>query len=116
VAITPTVFDAHAPLPPGGFRFLNGWGSLSFTLTDGAGFGDGEIEVTVAWQGLQASRTVQVVRQPVFRDMAGATSPEISSCGGPDENIRVTGGITVPAGSTLTIHPGTLVQVDTTGG
>jgi hypothetical protein len=115
VAITPTVFEAHAPLPPGGFRFLNGWGSLSFTLADGAGFGDGEIEVTVAWQGLQASRTVQVVRQPVFRDMVGALAGD-QLVWGPDQTIRVTGGITVPAGSTLTIHPGTLVQVNTTGG
>jgi hypothetical protein len=36
---------------------------------------------------------------------------------GPDENIRISQHITeVPAGSTLTIHPGTSIMVDTTGG
>jgi hypothetical protein len=34
---------------------------------------------------------------------------------GPDEAFRVTGNTAVPAGSTLTILPGTIVQVDTTG-
>ncbi|MEZ4472675.1 MAG: lamin tail domain-containing protein [bacterium] len=114
VAITPTVFDPHAPLPAGGFRFLNGWGNLSFTLNEGAAFAPGDIEITVGWRGLTATRTVTVERAPVFRDMAGALVGA-NLVWGPDQNIRVTGGITVPAGSTLTIHPGTLVQVNTTG-
>ncbi|MEZ4468302.1 MAG: hypothetical protein R3F43_28670, partial [bacterium] len=114
VAITPTVFDPHAPLPVGGFRFLNGWGNLSFTLNEGAAFAPGDIEITVGWRGLTATRTVTVERAPVFRDLAGALVGA-NLVWGPDQNIRVTGGITVPAGSTLTIHPGTLVQVNTTG-
>jgi hypothetical protein len=99
------------------FRFLNGWGSLSFTLDDGAGLRRrGDLEVTVTWQGLRASRTVQC--GAAIRCIASVSGNLAGDqlVWGPDQNIRITAGTTVPAGSTLTIHPGTLVQVDTTGG
>jgi len=114
VPITTTVFEDHHPVPNGSLRFLNGWGSVSFTLDEGAAFVPGDLEVSVRWHGLTASRTVTVLQAPTFRTMAGTlTGPAL--VWGPNENIRVTGNCTVPAGSTLTILPGTLVQVDTTG-
>ncbi len=114
VAITPTVFDAHAPMPDDSIRFLNGWGSVSFTLDEGAGFAPGDIEVAVSWEGLRATRTVRVLKNPVYRSMSG-NLVGANLVWGPDETIRITAGTTVPAGSTLTIHPGTIIQVDTTG-
>jgi hypothetical protein len=113
VAVTNTVFDA-TPSPEDSIHFMNGWGSVSFTLDDGAAFAPGEIEVSVSWHGLTASRNVTVLRSPVYRDMTG-TLTGTNLVWGPDENIRVTGTVTVAAGSTLTIHPGTIVQVNTTG-
>ncbi len=114
VAITSTVFDDHVPVLPGTLRFQNGWGSLSFTLDEGANFAPGEIEVTVSWGELSASRVVEVVGQPQFRNISG-NIVGANLVWGPDEIIRVTGSATVAQGSTLTIHPGTLVQVNTTG-
>jgi len=114
VAITPTVFDPHIPVPDDSIHFFNGWGSVSFTLDQGADFAPGDIEVTVEWHGLRASRVVTVLKDPAFRDVSG-TLTGANLVWGPDENIRVTGNCTVPAGSTLTILPGTLVQVNTTG-
>ena len=114
VAITNTVFDPHIPVVDGTIRFTSGWGSLSFTLDDGAGFAPGDIEVEVSWHGLRATRTVTVLGDPAFRDVSGnLVGADLEW--GPDENIRVTGNVVVPAGSTLTIRPGTLVQVNTTG-
>jgi hypothetical protein len=114
VAITNTVFEDHVTIPDGTMRLLNGWGSVSFTLNDGAAFAAGDIEVSVSWHGLKASRVVSVLNNPAFRDVGGNLTGA-ALVWGPDENIRVTGNCTVPAGSTLTILPGTMVQVDTTG-
>jgi hypothetical protein len=114
VGTTVTVFENHIPVPDDAIHFLNGWGSVSFTLDEGAAFAPGDLEVTVSWHGLTASRTVTVLANPTFRDMSGTlTGPSL--VWGPNENIRITGGCTVPAGSTLTILPGTIVQVNTTG-
>ena len=115
VATTNTVFDPHLPVPDDSIRFMSGWGSVSFTLDDGAAFGAGDIEVSVDWGALGAARTVTVVDAPAFRDMAGNLAGA-DLVWGPDETIRVTAAMTVPAGSELTILPGTLVQVNTTGG
>ena len=115
VATTTTVFDAHVPVAQGAVRLMNGWGSVSFTLDEGANFAPGDVEVTVAWERISASRAVTVVANPEFRDMSG-NLVGADLVWGPDENIRVTAGLTVPGGSTLTIHPGTLVLVNTTGG
>ncbi len=114
VAITNTVFDPHVPVIDNTLRFINGWGSVSFTLDEGAGFGAGEIELTVGWGELTATKVVRVVGQPGFRDVGGNLLGA-DLVWGPDENIRVTGATNVPAGSTLRIHPGTLIQVNTTG-
>ncbi len=114
VAITSTVFDPQHQVVPNTVRLMNGWGSVSFTLNEGAAFAPGDIEITASWQGLSASRVVKVIGSPVFRDMAGNLVGN-NLVWGPDDNIRVTGNLTVPAGSTLTIHPGTLIQVNTTG-
>jgi MYXO-CTERM domain-containing protein len=114
VAITNTVFDSHIPVTNGTIRFVNGWGALSFTLNDGAAFAPGDIEVTVSWQGLSASRTVTVLQNPTWRTVSG-TLTGANLVWGPNENIRVAGNTTIPAGSTLSIGPGTLVMVNTTG-
>jgi hypothetical protein len=114
VATTDTVFDPHIAVPDDSIRILNGWGSVSFTLDQGAAFAPGDIEVSVSWSGLSASKVVTVLANPTFRNMSGNLTGA-NLVWGPDENIRVTGNCTVPAGSTLTIKPGTIVQVDTTG-
>lgn len=114
VKIKNTVFDNHVPVVDGTIRFINGWGTASFTLDAGESFAQGDIEVTVGWNGLIASRRVTVLKNPTFRDMIG-TLTGANLVWGPNENIRITGNCTVPAGSTLTIHPGTIVQVNTTG-
>ncbi len=114
VGTTNTVFDAHIPVPDDSVRFVNGWGNVSFTLDEGAAFGAGDIEVSVQWEGLRASTVVGVVAAPAFRDVSGSLEGA-NLVWGPDEIIRVTGATTVPAGSVLQIHPGTLVQVNTTG-
>ena len=114
VAVTNTVFDPHLPVIDNTVRFVNGWGSVSFTLDDGVNFPAGDIELTVTWEGLTVSRTVSVESQPVFRDLSGNLVGN-DLVWGPDENIRITGNTSVAGGSTLTIHPGTLVQVNTTG-
>ena len=115
VAITDTVFDSHLPVPDDSIRFYSGWASVSFTLDQGAAFTPGDIEVTVSYSGMSDSQVVTVIGSPAFRTMSG-TIGGVDLIWGPNENIRVTGNMTVPSGSTLTINPGTLVMVDTTGG
>ena len=114
VPITVTVFDTHVAVPAGSIRFYNGVGSVSLTLDQGASFPPGDVRISVSVRGLSASAVVTVVGSPAFRPMAGTLSGA-SLTWGPDEFIRVTGDITVPSGATLTIRPGTLVMVDTTG-
>ncbi len=115
VPITMTVFDPHIAVTNGTIRLVNGWGSVSFTLDAGAAFGAGDIEVAVSWSGLTDSQVVTVLDNPTYRAVAGTLSGA-NLTWGPDEVIRVTGNTEIPGGSTLTINPGTLVWVDTTGG
>lgn len=114
VPITMTVFDPHVAVTNGTIRLVNGWGSVSFTLDAGAAFGAGDIEVEVAWSGLTASQVVTVLDNPPYRAVQGTLSGADLTWG-PDEVVRVTGNVTINGGDTLSIRPGTLVWVDTTG-
>ena len=114
VPITITTFDSHISLPADSIRFYSGVGSVSFTLDQGAAFPAGDIEVRVDFDGVYATKLVTVESAPTFRSLSGT----LSGAGltwGPDENIRITGNVTVPGGTTLSILPGTLVMVNTTG-
>ncbi len=116
IPITVTVFDTHVPVPAGSIRFYHGIGSVSFTLDDGAAVPAGDYLVTVTVGTRTATSKLQVVSAPAWRVMP-ATLTGADLTWGPDEDIRISEHTTtVPAGSTLTINPGTLVMVDTTGG
>jgi len=115
VPISVTVFDNHVSVPADSIRFYNGQGSVSFTLDNGAAEPAGDIRVTVTLGSLTASKIVTVVSAPTYRTMSG-TLTGANLTWGPNETIRVTGSSTVPSGSVLTINPGTLVLVNTTGG
>ena len=115
IPLTVTFFDDHLPVPEDSIRFYHGVGSVSFTLDDGAAVPAGEYEVTVMINGLTAVKKVTVMDDPEWRVMP-ATLAGDDLVWGPDENIRISEHFTaVPAGSTLTILPGTLIMVDTTG-
>lgn len=113
---TVTMFDDHVPVPAGSLRFYHGVGSVSLTLNGGATVPPGEYLVTVTVGQRTATRRLTVEAAPTWRVMpANLTGNDL--VWGPDENIRLSAHNTVvPAGSTLTIHPGTLVMIDTTGG
>ncbi len=114
--ITVTVFDDHLPVPDDSMRFYHGVGSTSLTLDGGAAAPAGEYWVTVTVGQRTARRRLTVESSPTFRVMP-ATLSGADLVWGPNENIRLTSHqTTVPAGETLTIHPGTLVMIDTTGG
>ena len=115
MAITTTVFDPHVTDPNGSIRFYNGRGTVSFTLNDGAAAPAGTYElsvnVTVGGNALSALRTFTVLSAPAFRTLSGTLSGADLTWG-PDEAIHLTGSVTVPGGSTLTINPGTLIMID----
>jgi hypothetical protein len=116
IPITVTVFDDHLPVPADSIRFYHGVGSVSFTLDGGAAVPAGDYRVTVSVGGLTASRVIHVLAAPTWRVMPAELSGA-DLVWGPHENIRISQHNTnVPAGSTLTILPGTIVMVDTTGG
>jgi hypothetical protein len=116
IPITVTFFDNHLPVPDDSIRFYHGVGSVSFTLDSGAAVPAGDYRVTVTVGTLTASKLVTVVANPTWRVMPAVLSGA-DLVWGPDENIRISLHDTeIPSGSTLTIHPGTLVMVDTTGG
>ena len=115
IPITVTFFDDHLPVPADSIRFFHGVGSVSFTLDDGDAVPAGDYRVTVTVGTMSASRIVTVLADPSWRELQGT----LSGAGlvwGPSENIHIVGHDTyVPAGSTLTIHPGTLIMVDSLG-
>src|SRR6185369_6323220 len=80
----------------------------------GAGVAAGDYTLTVTVGGLSASKTITVLSSPATRNLSG-TLTGANLVWGPDEVIRITGNCEVPSGSTLTIHPGTLIMVNTTG-
>jgi hypothetical protein len=116
IPTTVTIFDLHVPVPDDSIRFYHGVGSVSLTLDGGAAVPAGEYFVTVTVGQRTATRRLTVESSPSFRVMP-ATLSGADLVWGPNENIRLSAHQTiVPAGETLTIHPGTLVMVDTTGG
>lgn len=115
IPITMTQFDDHIAAPADSIRFYHGIGSVSFTLDGGAQVPAGAYRVTVTVGQLRASRVVHVLNQPTWREMP-AHLDGADLVWGPHENIRIKLHDTeIPAGKTLTIHPGTLIMVDTTG-
>jgi len=115
IPITVTFFDNHLPVPDDSIRFYHGIGSVSFTLDGGASVPAGSYRVTVTVGSLSASKIVNVVSNSGWRVMP-ATLTGADLTWGPDENIRISQHhTTIPSGSTLTINPGTLVMIDTTG-
>lgn len=116
VPLTVTVFDDHLPVPAGSLRFYHGVGSVSLTLDEGAAVPAGEYLLTVKVGARTATRRLTIEADPTWRVMPAQLSGA-DLVWGPDQNIRLSAHQTVvPAGSTLTILPGTLVMVDTTGG
>lgn len=116
VPLTVTVFDDHVPVPDDSVRFYHGVGSVSVTLDGGAAVPAGEYLLTVNVGQRTATRRLTIESGPTWRVMPSTLSGA-DLVWGPDENIRISAHNTiVPAGSTLTINPGTLVMVDTTGG
>ncbi|MBL9040295.1 MAG: right-handed parallel beta-helix repeat-containing protein [Myxococcales bacterium] len=116
VPLTVTIFDDHVPVPDDSLRFYHGVGSVSLTLDGGAAVPAGEYLLTVNVGQRTATRRLTIESSPNWRVMP-ATLSGADLTWGPDENIRLSAHNTVvPAGSTLTIHPGTLIMVDTTGG
>lgn len=115
VPVTVTVFDDHVPVPEDSIRFYHGVGSVSLTLDGGAAVPAGEYLITVTIGERTATRRLTVESSPTWRVMpATLTGGDLTW--GPNENIRLSAHqTTVPAGSTLTIHPGTNVMIDTTG-
>jgi Lamin Tail Domain/CotH kinase protein/Dictyostelium (slime mold) repeat len=116
IPVTVTIFDNHLPVPAGSIRFYHGVGSVSFTLDGGASVPAGDYRVTVTVGSLTASKIVTVLSGPTWRNIQGTLSGA-DLVWGPNENIQIVGHDTeVPAGTTLTINPGTLIMVDTLGG
>jgi len=116
VPLTVTIFDDHLPVPDDSIRFYHGVGSVSFTLDEPASVPPGDYRVEIAVRGLRASKLVTLVADPAWRVMP-ATLAGADLVWGPDEFIRISSHVTeVPAGSTLTIRPGTSIMVDSTGG
>jgi hypothetical protein len=114
VPLTVTQFDPHLVIPDNGIRMYFGMGSVSFTLDGGASLPPQELRITVTVGTLSVSKQVSVIASPAFRTISG-TLAGADLTWGPDETIHLTGNATVPVGSTLTILPGTLIMVDTTG-
>lgn len=116
VPLSVTLFDDHIAVPEDSVRFYHGVGSASLTLDDGAMVPAGDYWLTVTVGSRTATRRLTVEDSPTWRVMP-ATLSGANLVWGPDENIRLSQHrTTVPSGSTLTIHPGTLIMVDTTGG
>ena len=116
IPISVTLFDDHLPVPADSIRFYHGVGSVSFALDDPASAAAGDYRVLIDVRGRRATKLVTLLGEPAWRVMP-ATLAGADLVWGPDEEIRISQHITeVPVGSTLTIHPGTSIMVDTTGG
>jgi hypothetical protein len=120
VPISITIFEefpegtAQGTPPADSIRFYNGVGSVSITLDDPVSVAGDDIEVTVTVGSLTASAVVTVldVNEPgLFKPLSGILAGADLNWGPVDGVIHLTDDVTVPAGSTLNIAPGTLVMV-----
>ncbi len=116
-----TVFETMSGGAGGGgpfadeIRLYNGVGSVSITLDNGAAEGPGDILVTVTVGAASASKVVTVLDGGdvgIFRNLAGTLTGADLLWRPQDGVIHLFGDVTVGAGSTLTIEPGTIVMVD----
>ncbi len=118
-----TVFETLADGVGGGtppadsIRFYNGVGSVSLTLDEPDAVVGETVAITVTVAGRSATRNVLVLDNvpTTFTALSGTLSGANLDWGPDDGVIHLTGDTTVPAGSTLTIRPGTLVMVDPGG-
>ena len=83
---------------------LNGYGSALVTAT-----GSGSFTLTASVNGMTANRALMDRTGTAMTSMSGTLNGAALNWGG---IVHVTGNVTVPTGSTLTIASGTLVLVD----
>lgn len=101
--------------PANSIRFYNGVGSVSITLDNGAAELPGDILITVTAGTATASKVVTVLDGAdagIYRNLSGTLAGADLHWGPKDGVIHLTGNVTVPAGETLNIEPGTIVMVD----
>ena len=85
-------------------RLRNGLGSVLVTFT-----GSGPFTLTAASGGIQTQRSLTSLAGVVQTNVSGTLAGAAVSWSGV---IHVTGNVTVPVGTTLTVQPGTLVLLD----
>ena len=120
VDVSITVFEEYpdgvggGTPPPDSIRFYNGIGSVSLTLDDPNALAGEDIRVFVTVAGLTESKVVSVLpdEPATFKELSGPLSGTDLTWDPTDGVIHLTDDVSVPAGSTLTINPGTLVMVD----
>ncbi|MBP7746381.1 MAG: lamin tail domain-containing protein [Phycisphaerae bacterium] len=121
VPLTVTVFETYpagtgsgGPPTSDSIRFYNGVGTVSFTFNDPASVADQDVEITVTVGELSESRVVHALANVpgIYRNLSGTLSGAGLTWGPGDGVIHLTGNVTVPSGSTLTIQPGTLVMAE----
>lgn len=116
-----TVFETMGGGAGGGgpfadeMRFYNGVGSVSITLDNGPAEPPGDIMVQVTVGTASATRVVTVLDggdPGIFRNLLGPLFGADLLWRPEDGVIHLVGDVTVGAGLTLTIQPGTIVMVD----
>ncbi len=108
-------YGAGATTPADSIRCYNGIGSVSLVLDNGAAEPAGDVQVTVTVDGRAASQTVTVLDAAtpgLFQTLSDPLSGGDLTWEPADGVIHLTGNVTVPAGQTLSILPGTLIMVD----
>ncbi|UCE58163.1 MAG: DNRLRE domain-containing protein [Phycisphaerales bacterium] len=119
VPTTVNVFEtfpagAGQTTPDDSIRFYNGVGSVSLVIDDPGSVVGEDIEIVVTVGGRTASKVVSVLDSATVatKSLSGALSAGDLTWGPGDGVIHLTGTVTVPSGSTLTIQAGTLIMVD----
>lgn len=96
-----------AGFPANPIQLRRGWGSVLGAARTAAG----PVAVGAVLNGVQHSPTIEIEAAPVFIDVSGSL---VSDTTWPaNSRIRVTGSLTVSAGTTLTVGAGTIVLVNT---